>query len=271
MASSASASASESSGTTAPTPVTEARRAGNRLLLLAILITLLLWNLPYGSYLLYPFKLFATWVHEGSHGVLMLLTGAGFDHMEIYPDTSGLAYPSSGIGTLAQAVVSSAGYMGTALFGAVFLVLGRTERGARTVLAVLGALMLLSAALFVRVSGFGMVAVSIGGATLLLAGWKAPESLAAFLLNFLAAQACINAVLDIRVLFGSTMYVNGQPHGSSDAHRVSELVGGAPWVWALVWLVWSFALFYVALRYLRLRTDGGGGGGGGVSASSSLA
>ncbi len=257
-----------SSPAAAPTHAApDARRAGNRLLLLAILITLLLWNLPYGSYLLYPFKIFATWLHEGSHGLLMLITGAGFDHMEIYRDTSGLAYPESGIADLPQAVVSSAGYMGTAFMGALFLVLGRTERGARGVLFGVGVTMLLSAALFVRVSTFGIVATTIGGVALVMAGWLATAQVAAFLLNFLAAQSCINAVLDIRVLFGATMYVNGKPQAQSDAHTVAELLGGPPWLYAILWLVWSFGLFYLALRWMRLRGATSGEVGAGDSLS----
>lgn len=234
----------------------EARRAGNRALLLAILVTLVFWNIPYGSYLLYPFKIFATWLHEGSHGLLMLLTGAGFHHMEIFDDTSGLAYPESGISRIPQAIVSSAGYTGTAFFGALFLVLGRTERGARTILAVLGGLMLLSVALFVRNGWFGIISVSIGGVALCLAGWKASESVAAFIVNFLAAQSCINAVLDIRILFSSRMYVNGvQVESAGDAYRVSQLLGGPAWLWATVWLFWSFGLFYLALWYVRMRNE----------------
>jgi hypothetical protein len=225
-------------------------RGSSRLLLAALLATLVLWNVPYGWVVLYPFKLFATWLHEMSHGLAMLLTGAGFRKMEIFRDTSGLAFPGGGVSRVAQAVVSSAGYMGTAFFGAVFLVLGRTTRGARVILMVLGAVMVLSAALWVR-NAFGIAATAAGGAVLVIAGWKAGEDISGFLVNFLAAQSCINAVLDIRVLFGQTMYVNGQPHGQSDAHTVARMIGGPYWLWAALWLVWSFALFYLALRRVR--------------------
>src|SRR5688572_12905182 len=54
-----------------------------------------------------------------------------------------------------------------------------------------------------------------------------------------------------RVLFGQTMYVNGQPHGQSDAHTVSRMIGLPYWFWAGAWLVWSFGLFYLALRRVR--------------------
>jgi hypothetical protein len=66
-----------------------------RTLALALLGSLLLWNLPSGGVLLYPFKLLATWLHELSHGIAMVLAGAGFDRIVLYRDTSGLAYASS--------------------------------------------------------------------------------------------------------------------------------------------------------------------------------
>jgi hypothetical protein len=229
-------------------------RHANVLLLGAMLGTLLLWNVPYGQYALYPFKLFATWVHESSHGMVMLLTGAGFEKMLIYRDTSGLAYPSSGVTAAGQAFVSSAGYMGTAFFGALFLVLGRTSRGARGVLRVVGAVMVTTALLFIR-NPFGVASVAIGGVLLLVLAWRASEAIAGFALNFLAAQCCINAVLDIRVLYGSTMIVNGHESGSSDAHTMARVAGGLPWMWATIWLGWSFLLFFVALRYVRLKSE----------------
>jgi hypothetical protein len=245
------APAPESSGGPAR-PVT--LRHGNAWLALALLATLLLWNVPYGQYALYPFKLFATWLHESSHGLVMLITGAGFDHMAIFRDTSGLAYPNHGVTPAAQAAISSAGYVGTGFFGALFLALGRTPRGTRVILAAVAAAMLLTAALFVR-NSFGVSVVCFGGGTLAILAWKSQEPAAAFTLNFLAAQSCINAVLDIRVLFGSSMIVNGQVQGRSDAHTMADTIGGPPALWATIWLVWSFVMFFLALRYTRLKAQ----------------
>ncbi len=243
--------------------------ARNRALVIALLVSLVLWNLPFGGLLLYPFKLFATWLHELSHGVVMLVTGAGFDHLEIYRDTSGLAYARYGVSGPAGAAIASAGYMGAPLFGAVFLVLGQTRRGARSVLAALGLMLALSAALFIR-NNFGLVAVGIGAAAFLVAAAFAGEALAVLLVNFVAAQSCINAVLDIRVLFRENLVVNGQAMQASDAHSMAEAAFGPPWLWAVVWMVWSLALFFVALRlvYLRQRAPSAETGAVGETAAS---
>lgn len=223
-----------------------------KFLVAALLATLVLWNVPYGWAALYPFKLFATWLHESSHAILMLATGAGLDRLEIFQDTSGLAFPRHGVTAPAQILIASAGYMGTALFGALFLVVGRTRLGARWILAGLGTAMLLVAMLAVR-NPFGVAAVLAEAVALLVLGRWGGERTCAFLVSFLAAQSCINAVLDIRVLFGGATYVDGQLHTGSDADTVAHVLGGPAAFWASLWLLWSFALFYLALRLVRPR------------------
>jgi hypothetical protein len=234
----------------------EGARGSSRLLLVALLATLVLWNVPYGWFVLYPFKLFATWLHESAHGVVMVATGVGFDHMEIYSDASGLAFMRSGAGPTAAAFIAAAGYMGAPLLGGVFLVLGQTRRGARSVLLALAIMLGVTALFFVR-NDFGLTAVSIGAGALATAALLAPEPLAIFLVNFVAAQACINAVLDIRVLFRANLVVNGVNVGGSDAHNMAAVTFGTAFSWATIWLGWSLVVFFVALRlvYVRQRAE----------------
>jgi len=93
---------------------------------------------PYGAFVLYPFKILATWIHELSHGIVMVLTGAGFDRMEVYPTGSGLSFAAGATDRVRRALIAPAGYMGTPLFGAVLLIVGQTARGARRALGVVG-------------------------------------------------------------------------------------------------------------------------------------
>lgn len=224
----------------------------------ALLATLLLWNLPQGGLLLYPFKLLATWLHELSHGLAMMLTGTGFDRVVIYRDTSGLAYATSGAGPFAGAVIAAAGYMGTPLWGALLLVVTPTARSARIALLVLGGLLGLSALTVVATpkgDTFGPWAIGAIGAAFALAGILLPGRWRVAVAHFVAAQSCVNALLDIRVLMRPAQVVNGQETGSfSDAHTMAAATFGstalwAVWFWAVVWLAWSLVVLYVALRF----------------------
>ncbi len=223
-----------------------------RALILALLTSLLLWNLPFGGLILYPFKLLATWLHEMSHGAVMLLSGAGFEHLKIFSDTSGIAQAQYSVGIAGRAAIHSAGYMGTALFGAVLLVLGQTRPGARSILAALGAGLGISGAIWIA-NSYGQSVAYIGGAVCIAISLVPSERLALLVTNFIAAQACINAVLDIRVLFRTDMVINGQVAGASDAHNMASATFGSHWLWASIWLGWSCLCFYVALRVILKR------------------
>jgi hypothetical protein len=78
-----------------------------RTVAIALLASLLLWNLPFGGVLLYPFKLLATWLHEMSHGLVMLVTGNGLKQVVIYRDTSGLAHARDQAGPTALAFIAA--------------------------------------------------------------------------------------------------------------------------------------------------------------------
>jgi len=227
-----------------------------RTLAFALLASLLLWNLPIGGVLLYPFKLLATWLHELSHGLAMLLTGVGFDRVLIYRDTSGLAYGSSEAGRLASALIAAAGYMGTPLWGALLLVVSPDARWARRALLVLAALLVGTAVTVIDMPDgdrFGPWAIGAIGAACAAAALVMPGRLRLAIAHFIAAQSCVDALLDIRVLLRPSQVVGGKIAGASDAHNMAQATFAttatwAVWTWAIIWLLWSLAVLYVALR-----------------------
>lgn len=233
-----------------------AKRAELRTLALALVVTLLVWNLPFGNFVLYPFKLLATWLHELSHGIAMTLTGAGFDYVLIYRDTSGLAYAHSKVGAFGTGIIAAAGYMGTPLWGAVLLILTPTAKAAQRGLIVLGLLLFVSAFTVIAArpdDPFGPWAVgAMGAAFVLLAFMPGPWRM--WVAHLIAAQSCINALLDIRVLLRPMQVVGGEFSGQSDAHNMAAVTFGttdtwAVQVWAGIWIVWSLFVLFVALRY----------------------
>lgn len=232
-----------------------------RTLAVALLASLLLWNLPHGGLLLYPFKVLATWLHELSHGVAMIVSGTAFDYVVIYRDTSGLAYGRGTAGPIGQAVIASAGYMGTALWGALLLVVTPTARSSRTAMLVLAGLLVLTALTVVgtpKGDTFGPWMIGSIGVAFAIAAVALPDAWRLAVAHFVAAQSCVNALLDIRVLLRPTRVVDGVERGYSDAHTMAAVTFGttdtwAVWTWAGIWLAWSLAVLYIALRFSGSR------------------
>ena len=232
-------------------------RAELRTLALALIASLLLWNLPFGGLVLYPFKILATWLHEMSHGLVMIATGAELDRVVIYRDTSGLSYAVYAVSEPGTAAIAAAGYMGTALWGAVLLVATPTAKTARWALIAIAVLMLVTVIFAIvptpEEGRFGQWAIAGIAIALAVCGLVLPSRWRVFGAHFIAAQACINALLDIRVLLRPMQAVNGMLTGTSDATAMADNTFGtrhpwAVWFWAIVWLAWSLAVLFVALR-----------------------
>ena len=233
-----------------------------RTLAIALLASLVMWNLPYGGIALYPLKLLATWLHEMSHGLVMLVTDAGLRYVRIYRDTSGESLQVWAISDVGTAAIAAAGYMGTALWGAVLLVATPTPRAARLALLVLASLMAITAMTVIAPTpdggNFGEYAtLGIAGA-LAVCAIAVPARWRVLGAHFIAAQACINALLDIRVLLRPMQVIDGVATGHSDAYAMAQATFGyappwAIWFWAVVWLAWSLAVLFVALRIATVR------------------
>jgi hypothetical protein len=100
---------------------TVARRRQHDLVLAlaAFMVALILWQVEGLYWLMLPFRLFVTMIHELGHGLAAELTGGEFLRFEVTRRGAGLAYTRGGM----PFVVVQAGYLGTALFGAGLLTL----------------------------------------------------------------------------------------------------------------------------------------------------
>src|SRR5512136_1460932 len=112
-----------------------ARRRSLLLAVVAFLVVFVIWQIPDLNGLLYPFRLFVTTVHELGHGVAAIASGGYFVQYEVHPNGAGIALTGGGMRWL----VVSAGYLGTAVFGAVLLYLTNRTRRAGALAVALGA------------------------------------------------------------------------------------------------------------------------------------
>jgi len=220
-----------------------------RHLIIACAVIVLLMNFIEGRWILYPFMIFSTWIHEMCHGMAALLTGGSIARLQIFADGSGLAYTVTTT-TNARAFVASAGYPGTAVTGCLMLLFRRTTLGPTIGTMTMGVLMLISCLLYVR-NKFGLIALSIEGLLLVGGGWFAPAALLDHLYGFLSATCCLNAVESIHDLFGASQGYAGGQLMSSDAHTVAEYWGGDYRVWATIWFILALALTAVGIIFAR--------------------
>src|SRR4030095_16794722 len=180
-------------------------------LLLAAVISIALWFIPYAEILSYPFRIFVTFIHEGGHAIAALLTGNSVSSLSVATNASGEAYSTQG-GLISQVLVSSAGYVGSMAFGALLLILIRKSVAARIVL--LGSGLLVFALTMIYglfkplFSGFAwsgipftLVAGLIISVGLVLIARFASARVASFFVSFLAVQCVLNALFDLKTVF----------------------------------------------------------------------
>jgi len=232
------------------------------LLLIATVITIALWFIPFADYLVYPIRLFVTFIHEGSHALASFLTGSSVQSLTVSSDGSGMVYavPSN---TLSALLISSAGYLGTTAFGTLLLVLIRRAYSARIVLTAsaifVGAMTLLFGLIapawniFSAQVSLGSVAFTVVAGGLLTAGLLAiakytSDNFARFAFSFLAVQCILSAFSDLATVF----LINAPLIGSdihTDAANMAQATGLPAIAWVLIWIGISVFMISVGLRF----------------------
>ena len=227
-------------------PVLSDARESFRLVIGASAVTLALWFVPYVGLVLYPIRLFVTYVHEICHALGAVVT-LGWPHeIQIFWDASGVTRTDS-----MNLVIASAGYVGTAAVGAGLLLLAARRRTVRPALAGTG-LALVLAALWLGgnlLAWFGGIGIGVG---LALLGTRAPLGVARFALSFLAIQCMLNALADLRWLFWLSMSGSERTDAQNMAAATYGLVPAA--VWSVLWAVIAFVVLAGAVRVYYVTT-----------------
>lgn len=221
------------------------RRRGLIWLVVAAAVTIVLWRVPGGNYILYPFTILATWFHEIAHGLTALLLGGSFKKLVISPDGSGVAYYTGPLlfGRIGQALVAASGPLGPPLAGSALILSSRNTRHASLGLYLLGAFMVISTVIWVR-SLFGFIIIPTIGLLLLAVAAKGSAGMKEFAVQFLGVQACISTYLQINYLF---TYSAG-PVGISDTGQIQQLLILPYWFWGALIMVVSLLLLLKSLQ-----------------------
>ena len=231
------------------------------LLIIATLITIGLWFIPYADYLVYPIRLFVTFIHEGSHALVAVLTGGSVHSLTIASDGSGAVYsaPSGWFGAM---LTSSAGYLGTTVFGVLMLLLIRRSVSPHKILAASGIFVGMMTVVFGILSplfnflslnvAFSSILFTIFAGLILSAGLLAHGKysslkVANFAVAFLAIQCLLNSLSDLKTLF----FINAPLVGSdisNDATNMATATGIPSIFWVLIWVIISVVMISVGMR-----------------------
>ncbi|NNB87912.1 M50 family metallopeptidase [Corallococcus exiguus] len=220
---------------------------------LALLLLLMgaSWYFWY-SPVLWPVKVLVVMMHESGHAIASLLVGGSVDRVHLQVNEGGSCLSRLPPGVLNRVIVSSAGYLGSAVAGAGLMLatfrfrLGRAVMGAASVwLAVMG--FFYAGDPFTLAFCLGMALAMGLGARFL------PTGLVDALNLFLAAFTALYVIFDLR----DDLW-NSAVRAQSDAAILASETWVPSIVWAALWTLLSLGLLGVSAYWAMHAKPGGG-------------
>jgi len=232
------------------------RRQALLLAFVALIVVFVLWNVPQLGFLLYPIRLFVTFVHEGGHSLVALLTGGHVSAFVVNADGSGFARTTGNF-----LLILPAGYLGAAFFGAALFYIVNTVPFTRAISMLVGGGLVLATLITLLFASINTTAFIVGvifGLLLIGLGWKVRRDVNMIVLDVLAMLAGLNAVLDLLYLVSNDSASLGSVRNDAAAfsNLITPILPGA--VWAFVWaaiavIMLGMAVYWSVIHPLRQR------------------
>jgi hypothetical protein len=203
------------------------------LLLCAIFLALaFLWNTRW----VYPLKLFVVLLHETSHGLAALATGGTIEKICVLPEEGGWTETRGGNAF----VITSAGYLGSMLFGVILLLVSTRTRLSQWFVLFLGVGAVALALRCMPDQGRGFAVVC----GVVLAGLGPfPRFLSEFALRVVGVTSCLYAILDIK------SDVLDHRDAPSDAAQLERMTRVPSVVWGGLWIAISVVVTLYAAKW----------------------
>lgn len=206
-------------------------------------------HIPFAGILVWPLRILTTLIHEGSHGLMTLLTGGGIDSVVIRSDGSGTLTSYGGV----RALILFAGYLGTSLFGFLLFTSATSINVARILLSVSGILIIM---LVVICGWSNLLTITAGlvvGVLFVCIATTTGTHTTMFISAFLGANIVMDSVNDLLYL----IVASGNGLAQSDAGYMSSEFALPAVFWAVSWMVMSISfLLYGSYLFLsRLRKE----------------
>lgn len=215
-------------------------------LVAALAVGIFLWD----SKLVYPLKLLVVLIHEAGHALAAKAVGGEVLSITVNELQGGLCRFAFDPTFFNRVVTASAGYLGSALTGALLLFVTLRRASGRFVLGLMSLFLVVicvlwGRSLFTLVTGLGLAAALGLGARYLPAGASQAVAL------FLAAFTGLYALFDVRDDLWSASRRSG-----TDAQILADATGIPSIVWAVLWTVFAAVLLGAALYFGLGRKKG---------------
>lgn len=217
-----------------------------RYYLLCTGLALVFWDTP----LIKPFRFFVVLVHEVNHAVAALITGGEVLEIRTHWDESGHTRTKGGFFPL----ISAAGYVGSALWGALLVHTSLYPQAQRLVLLCIGAACVGMTLRYTPLAEGGVdFALGIGGGLILCIMACKSRRLASIGAVWMGVMLCLYSLYDFRTdLWHHPEQTDAgllSAHWGLDPLQVPYLA----YLIALIWVLVSLACMYRAMRAVGLK------------------
>jgi hypothetical protein len=195
---------------------------------------------PIFRFLLTPLIYFNTHIHELCHALMGMATGGYVDRIVV--ESNGNGHALIGGGNLV--LTASAGYVGSAIVGAIMIAGAKNGRGARAMLLAAAAFLAISMVLFVRGDTVGVISGIVWVAGLALAGLRLTVDWRMFAAQFVGVQLCLTSAHAFLALLQLSM----SSEAMTDAETLKRVTHIPGILWAVGWLAVSAVAVGLALR-----------------------
>ena len=192
----------------------------NLIILAVILAVYLLLDIliPFGGLVLYPIKLFVTFLHEFGHAFGAMITGGDVESLQVNADGSGVTWSSGG----SRAITIMGGYLGSAIFGNLLLYIGMKKPNATKITMIIIAIVMNICSLIWYSSLFNVFFIILFSVALIVL--SRIKSINQYVLMFLGGVSVLNIISDFNV------------GPSSDLDAYEQVMGLTDTIWMYIWL-----------------------------------
>ena len=232
--------------------------------LLAFAGIFVLWNNPAFAAVIYPFRMFINNIHGGMSALAIQMTGGAVESFTLSPVGSYLIEYRGG----SEALIFPAGYLGSAVLGAVmFFLVNRAPQLVRGMAVITGLFTVAFTAMFIRPNETGdwtAIIICIGlGIALVVAGWRArgdinqlrsSRSLLQLLMNALSMMIALHVLLDLNYLLNAPAMTENAITNPAAAFAEEVMPNLSPAVVAFTWTAFAIAILGGAVYFSLIKS-----------------